>query len=86
MGVKPGQLEKRRGKDWKFSKCNATEEWWISNGWIELQLKKFLEESEEEEPCGRDWRREDDGQMMGHTLRHEGLLGDIGRGGRREKG
>ena len=53
MYVKPGQLEKRREKDWKLSKCGVTEEWWISNGWIELQMKEFLEESEKEEPCGR---------------------------------
>ena len=24
-----------------------------NDGWIELQMKKFLEESEKEEPCGR---------------------------------
>ena len=67
MGVKPGQFEKRREKDWKLSKCGAIEERWILNGWIELQMKKFLEESEKEEPCGRVWGRE---AMVGHTLRH----------------
>ena len=40
MDVKPGQLEKWRERDWKLSKCGATEEWWISIGWIELQMKK----------------------------------------------
>ena len=42
-----GEAEK---KDWNLSKCGATEE---SNQWIELQMKKFLEELEKEEPCGR---------------------------------
>ena len=76
MDVKSGHLEKRREKDWKLSKCRATEEWWISNGWIELQMKKFLEDSEIEEPCGRVWGREevrDDGAHT-HTLRNGGLL------------
>ena len=72
----PGRLE-RRERDWKLSKCGTTEELWISNGWKELQMKRYLEESKKKEPCGRVWRRKDDGQMMGHTLRHgEHCLGD----------
>ena len=42
-------------------------------------MKKFLEESEKEEPCRR-------GQMMGHTLRHGGLLRDILEGKVGKKG
>ena len=38
---------------------NIKEEWWISNGWTKLQMKKFLEESEKEEPVWRVWRWEE---------------------------
>ena len=46
-------------------------------------MKKFFKESEKEELCGREEVR----QMMGHTLRHGGLVRDILEGGEgREKG
>ena len=57
-GCEPGRLVKRRERDWTLSKCSATEQWWLSNGCIELQMK-FLKELEKEELCGRVWGRGD---------------------------
>ena len=55
-----------------FRLFHKKEEWWIPNGWIELQMKKFLEESEKEEPCGRVWRREEVRWWGTHTHRDTG--------------
>ena len=46
-------------------------------------MKKFLKESQKEEPLSVE---EEKGQMMGHTLKHGGLLRDILEGEVRKKG
>ena len=52
------------------------------NGWIELQMKKFLEESEKEELCGRVWGREEVRWWGTRGI----ASGYLGGGGVKEKG